>query len=340
MNDDLAWEAINPGEEENSPTDETKRKHFFRMTTAEDAEFETKAHCALEIQKASVVLSLPQNIAATAQVLFQRFFLGQSCRDHDSLAIAEGALFLACKVEERQTSVRDVLAAFRTRHGEPVPPEADVARQEYWTARATLLRCESAVLRELGFRVFVTEHPHKFALSYLKLLFGSGSEGGIAAALAQAAVSAVNDSLRTDVCARFRPEAIASAAVFLASRLLRVGLPENPPESAWWRLFDTSFEEIDQICSSLKRLYSLGVPRRWDFHGRVPAPIQSAPSTTALSKEIDPPTAAAAAPQPQLSPPKDHHHDHRRDHHHDHRRRSRSRSRSPKRGSNDSRHRK
>jgi hypothetical protein len=176
-------------------------------------------------------------------------------------------------VEERQKSVRDVLAAFRTRSGAPVPLEADVTRPEYWTARTRLLRCEATVLAELGFHVFVTDHAHKYVLSYLKLLGGIGG-----AALAQAAVSIANDVLRTDACVRFRPETVATATMFLAARMLRVGLPETPADRAWWLLFDTSREEIDGVCEALKKLYSLGTPRMRDETLSPPSPPPPTPA--------------------------------------------------------------
>ena len=44
-------------------------------------------------------------------------------------------------------------------------------------------------------------------------------------------------SLRTIVYAKFPSEVIATAAIYMAARVLQIPLPENP---AWWELFDAN----------------------------------------------------------------------------------------------------
>ena len=39
----------------------------------------------------------------------------------------------------------------------------------------------------------------------------------------------MNDALRTDVFIRHAPEAVATSCIWLAARILKYPLPENPP---------------------------------------------------------------------------------------------------------------
>ena len=41
------------------------------------------------------------------------------------------------------------------------------------------------------------------------------------------------------MCVRFKPEVIATAAIYLAARDLNIKLPESEPHP-WWGLFDTT----------------------------------------------------------------------------------------------------
>jgi uncharacterized membrane protein YbhN (UPF0104 family) len=69
---------------------------------------------------------------------------------------------------------------------------------------------------------------------------------------AQKAWNFLNDSLRTTVCLRFSAEVVATAAIYMAARLLRLPLPESPP---WWELFEVSFERTPS--SLFSSLFSL-----------------------------------------------------------------------------------
>lgn len=133
-----------------------------------------------------------------------------------------------------------------------------------------LISTERAMLSKLGFHVAI-DHPHKFILSYLRVL---GSENDRYVALdrtrphashthliarvrtrrefAQKAWNFLNDSLRTTVCLRFSAEVVATAAIYMAARLLRLPLPESPP---WWELFEVSFERTPS--SLFSSLFSL-----------------------------------------------------------------------------------
>jgi hypothetical protein len=93
------------------------------------------------------------------------------------------------------------------------------------------------------------EHPYKYLLTYVKGIKGNRN-------LAQVAWNFVNDrfelfiyiskySLRTTLCLQFKPQLIASAAIYLASKFLKYELPEG--KKPWWEVFDARIEDLEGI---------------------------------------------------------------------------------------------
>ena len=135
-----------------------------------------------------------------------------------------------------------------------------------------LIRTERHALREFGFCVQV-EHPHKFVLNYLRMF-----EHGDDARLVRRAWAYANDSMRTNLCVRFRADEIAAACVHLAVRTspepLVPPLPEkNADGGPWWSLFGVDDDELRAACESVLALYAMcppGGPRAAyeDVHAR------------------------------------------------------------------------
>jgi len=74
--------------------------------------------------------------------------------------------------------------------------------------------------------------------------------------LAQVAWNFVNDSLQTTLCLQFKPQLVASAALFLASKFLKYTLTnEAAPNKPWWELFDAKQEELEEISNQILDLY-------------------------------------------------------------------------------------
>ncbi|KAH9467475.1 hypothetical protein Pst134EA_011118 [Puccinia striiformis f. sp. tritici] len=67
---------------------------------------------ALLIQQAGVLLKLPQIVMATASTLFQRFYFVTSFIHFGIRDISSGALFLASKLEEKPTRIRDIINVY------------------------------------------------------------------------------------------------------------------------------------------------------------------------------------------------------------------------------------
>ena len=206
--------------------------------------------------EAAVQLELPAVVGATAATLVQRFYFRRSLRAFDGAGVAAAATFLAAKVEEAPRRMRDVLnvfhaAALRRRRGAAAVRPPVLGGGLYARKKAALVRTERILLKELGFSLYdLQEHPHKFILYYVAALGGSR-------ALADRAWAVLNDSLRADLCVRFRAEAIACAAIALAARSLGEPLPAATP---WWRVFSTSIQDIDDISARILDLYARPPP--------------------------------------------------------------------------------
>jgi hypothetical protein len=294
-----------------------------------DAETEMKLRifgCEL-IQEAGILLQLPQVAMATAQVLFHRFFFRRSFKSYDAKMLSMAALFCAAKAEEHPRRSRDIINVFNRideiRRGIKIHQPIDFTRQKYVDMKNELIRQERHLLKELGFNVFV-EHAHKFIVNYLGVLALSNNKE-----LAQLAWNYLNDSLRTIVYVKFPSEVIATAAIYMAARMLQIPLPESP---AWWELFDATKAQLDEIAWHITRLYDL------------PSMTRYTSSTQILTGNDEPPSTGSDVPSPHAERYSDDRNgssrgrDSKRSRsrsrsREDHKRRRTSRSRSPRRDS-------
>ena len=63
----------------------------------------------------------------------------------------------------------------------------------------------------------------------------------------------MNDSLRTDIFLRYKPENIVCACIYLSARELKIPLPQSPP---WFLIFGADEDTIKEICVRIVHLYS------------------------------------------------------------------------------------
>jgi len=203
------------------------------------------------IQQAGQLLRLPQQACATAQVIFQRFYIKRSFVDFKVEFSAMAATWLASKLEETPRALRWILQVFhrvnRRRNGLPLAPlEYHDPLFSNWRTNVTVT--ERYMLREFGFSIKV-EHPHKLVLVLLSPQVLNASHE-----LTQEAWNLLNDSLRTTACVRFNPETVACAMILLAARRLGEPLPESPP---WWEMFDLSPAQLEECIGLVNHLYTL-----------------------------------------------------------------------------------
>lgn len=257
-----------------------------------------------EEDSAAAAVAVPAAAAATAQALLHRYYCRHSLArpsTGDVRRVAAAMTWLALKLEEGYGDAHRVtrrlllvFARLEARDAASANAESSVSAassssppplplllahsRPYEQRRASLVRIERLALDALGFSCAV-EHPHKLLLG-LSHVLSSPTTSGSSPSLTEEAWALANDSLRTPLCVRFGPEAVAAGCLFLASRRLGVALPEggdededekekeggangggeydagggngekNSPSSSsgpWWRLLGVSSEDVFEV---------------------------------------------------------------------------------------------
>jgi transcription initiation factor TFIIIB Brf1 subunit/transcription initiation factor TFIIB len=191
------------------------------------------------LQQAGIKLKLPQLSIATAIFFFHKFYSRRSMKEYERHLVATTCLFLAGKVEETPKKLRDVIAVtYEIQHKEPLKPQSP----ESLELKDKVLQLERILLQTIAFDLTV-EHPYKYILNFVKKINGNRN-------LAQTAWNFVNDSLRTTLCLHYKPQLIATAAIYLASKMMAYELP-NP----WWELLDIKIEDVEAASGQILDLY-------------------------------------------------------------------------------------
>eukprot|EP00892_Ulva_mutabilis_P006714 jgi/Ulvmu1/4414/UM002_0139.1 len=217
------------------------------------------------IQRAVVLLGLPQVVAATAQTLLHRFYCKKDLQEWHIRLLTVAVTWIAAKIEEQTHIVQlnDVALVFdvlqQRENGKKHIDVTDPKSDKFKELRAEIAtKYEMGVFHALGFICHV-DHPHKLTANLPGLIFYDSQERTvhIPDGLLQEAWGLANDSLKTTLCVRFRSLTIACACIFLAARRLGIAMPEDPP---WWEFADTSFGDMATVCEEIVSLHSLPKP--------------------------------------------------------------------------------
>ncbi|CAK8994679.1 unnamed protein product [Durusdinium trenchii] len=238
----------------------------------EDSEDQLRRFGAHLIQRAGVLLRLPQLTVVAAAALFQRFYFRKSFAEFEVRVLAMAAVTLASKLQEHPRKVVEVIQVFyrlkmreveeedgsASYAGKPTPL-LDPTKKEFHDAKKELLSAERNILRELGFEVnLLLDHPHRYAIEYIEHLQRP-------AELAQKVWNYLNDSLQTSLCCSHQPQNIAGASLVLASKDLGVNLPSKPP---WWETFGVQIKDAELIASEMEGLYLKKAPEYFEVPRR------------------------------------------------------------------------
>jgi hypothetical protein len=140
-----------------------------------------------------------------------------------------------------------------TMSSKPDPESYYLSESSYITFRNRLLSIEGQILNATSFNVHVAL-PHPLAITYLQALdlFSATHPSGTGARVATRAVQYLNTALLSPqmMYLTHQPSALATAAIYLASRETDVKLPEG----SWWEVFDCEREELGFLCLGMGSL--------------------------------------------------------------------------------------
>lgn len=249
-------------------SEELARSPSAKDGVTPEVESQLRRYGADIIAESIILLRLPQVVACTAQILFQRFYCKRSLLEFDVKVTAMAACWLACKLEEvveidspTKLRLRDILTVFYrvvNRREECALDILDPGSRQYDIVKMSVVRTERHMLRSLGF-ILHAEHPHHLVLAFAPMLLLPETQNGDK--VIQIAWNYANDSLKTSLCLKYKAHIIACAAIFLAARQEQVPLPEKdesiglPP---WWSVIaGVNNEPLASVCKELLELQKL-----------------------------------------------------------------------------------
>ncbi|TDZ31793.1 Cyclin-L2 [Colletotrichum spinosum] len=215
-------------------------------------------------QAAGVLLDLPQSTTAQANVLVARYWLIESPMAQEFCDVSAAALYLVSKMGPFPRSTRDVsnIYAYLVSPASPLfrdePPDLTKrhhdptayyqTESDYATFQTRMLAVEARLLWALGFDTAVAL-PHALAVTYLQALeFLGRSKAEVAARV----VAHLNTALLSPqmLYLTHQPNALATAAIYLAARETGAKMPELP----WWEVFDVDREELGFLVVGMRSL--------------------------------------------------------------------------------------
>ncbi|KAL9083834.1 MAG: hypothetical protein Q9159_005559 [Coniocarpon cinnabarinum] len=242
------------------------------------------------IQAAGVLLGLSQDIIAQAIVIFTRFWIGadggslrlESAEVNNSARndVATAALHLTCKLSADPQTPRRLILVIKYLRTHPraflfpsSPPsdeaafDLSVTETEYQEGRSRCMRAETEILRIIGYDLHVCL-AHTLCINYLQTLGAFHLNEGPSVAVQ--AFAHLNSLLLSPqlVYLTHQPTALATAAIYLASREVGLKLPELP----WWEIFDTGREELGFLVASMTSMEAFVKDEEAKWAGKV-APL-------------------------------------------------------------------
>ncbi|KAF5877871.1 putative nicotinamide riboside kinase 1 protein [Botrytis fragariae] len=221
-------------------------------------------------QAAGILLGLPQDITAQANVLLYRYWLADDLMQYEYSDVSAATLYLTAKVSASPRSFRSITnvyayllsqsATLTNSHAPDNNPSSYyLSESAYITYRTRLLNIEGQVLNALGFNTHVAL-PHPLAITYLQTLdiFSPAHKNGSGKAIAKKTIQYLNTALLSPqmLYLTHQPCALAVAAIYLAAKEEGIKMPEDE----WWEVFDVEREELGFLVVGMRSLE--GVARR------------------------------------------------------------------------------
>jgi cyclin L len=227
-------------------------------------------------QAAGILLRLPQDITAQANVLLFRYWLIDDLLSHEFSVflsplpsifqakkppqdVSAATLYVTAKTSASPRSLRSITNVYAYLLS-PTPSDSEsyyLSESSYISFRNRVLNIEGHVLNALGFNTHVAL-PHPLAITYLQTLDAFGLPGNKGKDVAKRTIEYLNSALLSPqmLYLTHQPASLATAAIYLAAREIGVKMPEVE----WWEVFDCEREELGFLVVGMGSLE--GVARR------------------------------------------------------------------------------
>lgn len=212
-------------------------------------------------------LCLPQLTTSVAIKFFQRFYMLESMLIHKPPLVAAACLFLSCKVQETLKRLKDIIywtVRVRTRNTTDYPDglELNETSPNYNDEKNHILDKEREVLRVLNFDLNI-DHPYKHYWFLIKSFFGADRDS--LQRMFQTGWNFMNDSFRNYVHVQYDAKEIATAVLYLSTKLEKLALPDGTKRDkasgkrllAWHECFHVDLARIEQICHLMLDVYDI-----------------------------------------------------------------------------------
>ncbi|PVH74774.1 hypothetical protein DL98DRAFT_575428 [Cadophora sp. DSE1049] len=233
-------------------------------------------------QAAGLLLRLPQDVTAQANVLLFRYWVVDGMMEWEFCDVSAATLYLTAKISSSPRSLRSITNVYAflasptgleylsssqsssTEKDKPTPDPTTyyLSESTYITKRNHLLHLEGQILNALSFNTHVAL-PHPLAITYLQTLdvFSpahnktnsnpktSPKPPSPGSQVAHRTIAHLNTALLSPqlLYLTHQPPALATAAIYLAARELGLKLPEVE----WWQVFDVEREELGFLVVAL-----------------------------------------------------------------------------------------
>ena len=248
-------------------TEDVKNTPSRSKNVDEETEFLQRVYGALLIRSSCLLLKSPVSVVITAQTLLHRFYTKKSLTEYDVKLVATACIVLACKLEEKDRKLRDILNSVRraVQRIEKKPRVVlPINTPEYEISKTDAKNMEMVLLREFGFFAHVSP-PHPFGYTL-------GVHLNLSDESMKRTWTLCNDSAMTALCVRFKPQIVACGCILLAARELGIALPSRPP---WYRLVDGATKEnLEVIAQTILALHQLDTVEYKDLSGQDLPPLE------------------------------------------------------------------
>lgn len=201
------------------------------------------------INEIGAIMKLRQTNILTSLKIFNYIFWKIPFTKYNPFYIIITSIFLGSKIEENQVNLKDLinvaLYVFYL-HRKENNLKKKYPSEEVNKIKDAVLLLELIILKELGYNLSpFSDHPHKYLLHFLKKIKNDLN-------LFNKAWAYLNDMYLSSLVVNYSNYNLVCAAIFYASRFHFIHIPSDVE---WWTVFQTTFDQIEEISSELLRIY-------------------------------------------------------------------------------------